>query len=161
VYKKIMLTHDASDLASQAVHHASILARATGAEGIVLQAVDSVGQLMAQMSTGTIEPLPAGPMTAEVAEESVAEQHRLAEQNLGHVRAALEASGVPGDKITLEIVEGRPPDAIPQAVKDLDVDLVICATHGRSGFRRAVLGSVTDHLVRNTPGAPVLVVHLD
>lgn len=161
MYKKIMLTHDASDLASQAVHHASILARATGAEVIVLQAVDSVGQLMAQMSTGTIEPLPAGPMTAEVAEESVAEQHRLAEQNLGHVRAALEASGVPGDKITLEIVEGRPQDAITQAVKDLDVDLVICATHGRSGFRRAVLGSVTDHLVRNTPGAPVLVVHLD
>jgi nucleotide-binding universal stress UspA family protein len=161
VYQKIMLTHDASDLASQAVHHASMLAEATGAQVVVLQAVDSVGQLMAQMSSGTIEPMPAGPVTAEVAEESVAEQHKLAEQNLGHVRDALVAAGVPVEKISLVVVEGRPQDAIAQAVKDLGCDLVICATHGRSGIRRAVLGSVTDHLVRNTPGAPVLVVHLD
>lgn len=161
MYQKILLTHDASDLASQAVHHASMLAEATGAQVLVLQAVDSVSQLMAQMATGTIEPLPVGPMTAEIAEESVQGQHDLAEQNLGHVRQALIEKGVDPAKISLHVVEGRPQDVISESVTKLGCDLVIIATHGRSGIRRAVLGSVTDHIVRNTPGAPVLVVHLD
>ncbi|MGE0227007.1 MAG: universal stress protein [Dehalococcoidia bacterium] len=159
MYEKILLTHDGSDLAGQAINHASILAKATGAEVIVLQVVDSVAQLMAQMTTGTIEPLPAGPLTAEIAQESVSGQHELAEQNLGHVRDALMAQGV--EKVSMVVVEGRPEDAIVQAVQDLGADLVVISTHGRTGFRRAVMGSVADHVIRNTPGAPVLVVHLD
>lgn len=161
MYQKILLTHDASDLASQAVHHASMLATATGAEVVVLQAVDSVSQLMAQMATGTIEPLPVGAMTAEIAEESVSGQRDLAEDNLGQVRAALVAEGVPAEKIRLVVVEGRPQDVIADTVTQLGCDLVVISTRGRSGLRRAVLGSVADHIVRNTPGAPVLVVHLD
>lgn len=159
MYKKILLTHDGSDLAGQAVRHAAILSNATGAEVVVLQVVDSVSQLMAQMTTGTIEPLPAGPLTAEIAQESVSGQHELAEQNLGHVRDALVEQGV--KKVSMVVVEGRPEDAIVQAVADLDADLVVISTHGRTGFRRAMMGSVADHVIRHTPGAPVLVVHLD
>jgi nucleotide-binding universal stress UspA family protein len=159
VYKKILLTHDGSDLAGQAIKHAAGIAGATGAEVVVLQVVDSVSQLMAQMTTGTIEPLPAGPLTAEIAQESVSGQHQLAEQNLGHVRDALMAQGV--QKVSMVVVEGRPEDAIVQAVQDLGCDLVVISTHGRTGFRRAVMGSVADHVIRNTPNAPVLVIHLD
>lgn len=35
---------------------------------------------------------------------------------------------------------------------------MVIATHGRSGIRRAILGSVADHVVRNTPLASVLLV---
>lgn len=159
MYKKVLLTHDGSDLAGQAIRHAAGIAKASGAEVVVLQVVDSVAQLMAQMTTGTIEPLPAGPLTAEIAQESVSGQHQLAEQNLGHVRDALMQQGV--EKVSMVVVEGRPEDAITQAVKDLGCDLVVISTHGRTGFRRAMMGSVADHVIRNTPGAPVLVVHLD
>ncbi len=159
MYERIMLTHDASELASQAIRHAAALAKATGAEIVVLQVVDSVSQLMAQMSTGTIEPMPTGQVTAQLAEESVAGQRDLAEENLGHVRAALEAEGV--EKVSLHVMEGRPQDAIVQAVQELGCDMVIMSTNGRSGLGRALLGSVTDHVVRNTPHAAVLVVHLD
>jgi len=159
VYKKILLTHDGSDLAGQAIRHAAGIAKATGAEVVVLQVVDSVAQLMAQMTTGTIEPLPAGPLTAEIAQESVSGQHQLAEQNLGHVRDALMEQGV--GKVSMVVVEGRPEDAIVQAVQDLGCDLVVISTHGRTGFRRAMMGSVADHVIRHTPNAPVLVIHLD
>jgi nucleotide-binding universal stress UspA family protein len=37
-------------------------------------------------------------------------------------------------------------------------DLVVIATHGRSGLRRVVLGSVADHVVRHAHGAAVLIV---
>lgn len=159
VYKKILLTHDGSDLAGAAVRHAAEIAKAMGAEVVILQVVDSVSQLMAQMTTGTIEPLPAGPLTAEIAQESVSGQHELAEQNLGHVRDALQQQGV--EKVSMMVVEGRPEDAIVQAQQDLSCDLVVISTHGRTGFRRAMMGSVADHVIRHTPGAPVLVVHLD
>lgn len=159
MYKKILLTHDGSDLAGQAIRHAAGIAKATGAEVVVLQVVDSVAQLMAQMTTGTIEPLPAGPLTAEIAQESVSGQHQLAEQNLGHVRDALMEQGV--GKVSMVVVEGRPEDAIVQAVQDLGCDLVVISTHGRTGFRRAMMGSVADHVIRHTPNAPVLVIHLD
>jgi len=159
VYKKILLTHDGSDLAGAAVRHAAGIAKAMGAEVVVLQVVDSVSQLMAQMTTGTIEPLPAGPLTAEIAQESVSGQHDLAEQNLGGVRDALKEQGV--EQVSMVVVEGRPEDAIVQAQQELGCDLVVISTHGRTGFRRAMMGSVADHVIRNTPGAPVLVVHLD
>ncbi|WP_251330394.1 universal stress protein [Haloplanus pelagicus] len=42
-------------------------------------------------------------------------------------------------------------------VADHDVDLVIVGTHGRTGFDRYVLGSVTEKLVRTAP-VPVLTV---
>lgn len=159
LYEKILLTHDGSDLAGHAIRHAAMIAKAMGAEVIVLQVVDSVSQLMAQMSTGTIEPMPAGPLTAEIAEESVSGQHQLAEQNLGSVRDQLIEQGV--EKVSMVVVEGRPEDAIVQAVQELHADLVVISTHGRTGFRRAMMGSVADHVVRNTPNSPVLVIHLD
>ncbi|WP_254531396.1 universal stress protein [Natrinema gelatinilyticum] len=42
-------------------------------------------------------------------------------------------------------------------VEDNDVDLVVVGTHGRTGFDRYLLGSVTEHLVRTSP-IPVLTV---
>jgi len=33
------------------------------------------------------------------------------------------------------------------------------STHGRSGIRRAVLGSVADHVLRHLEGVPVLLVN--
>jgi len=38
-----------------------------------------------------------------------------------------------------------------------DIDLVVVGTHGRTGFNRYVLGSVTEYLVRTSP-IPVLTV---
>ncbi|MDQ2055897.1 universal stress protein [Halobellus sp. H-GB7] len=42
-------------------------------------------------------------------------------------------------------------------IEEHDIDLVVVGTHGRTGFDRYVLGSVTDYLVRTSP-IPVLTV---
>ena len=47
--------------------------------------------------------------------------------------------------------------ALDQYVRELGIDLVVMATHGRGGVRRAWLGSVADYLVRHLQ-VPVLVV---
>ena len=52
---------------------------------------------------------------------------------------------------------GYPPDEIARMVEEHQVDLVISATHGRSGIKRLILGSVTERLMRTLP-CPLLVV---
>jgi len=48
-------------------------------------------------------------------------------------------------------------DMICQTAKDLGVDLIVMGTHGRRGVTRALLGSVTEGVVRNAP-CPVLTI---
>lgn len=43
-------------------------------------------------------------------------------------------------------------------VAELGCDAVVMATHGRTGLRRALLGSVADHVVSHLVGTPVVVV---
>ncbi len=48
-------------------------------------------------------------------------------------------------------------DVIIQTAKELGVDLIVMGTHGRRGVTRALLGSVTETVVRMAP-CPVLTV---
>lgn len=50
-----------------------------------------------------------------------------------------------------------PAEEIAQLASDLEADLVVVGTHGRRGFRRVLLGSVAEAVVRLAP-TPVLVV---
>ncbi len=54
-----------------------------------------------------------------------------------------------------EIVEGIPADEICKAAEN--ADLIVIATHGLSGFKRFVLGSTVDKVIRNAP-CSVLVI---
>jgi nucleotide-binding universal stress UspA family protein len=55
------------------------------------------------------------------------------------------------------VTAGHPPDEISKFVAMHQIDLVVSATHGRSGLRRVFLGSVTERLMRILP-CPLLVV---
>jgi nucleotide-binding universal stress UspA family protein len=52
---------------------------------------------------------------------------------------------------------GRPHAVIADYAEEYDVDLIVMGSHGRSGVRRALLGSVTERTLRSTH-VPVLVV---
>lgn len=51
------------------------------------------------------------------------------------------------------------PPAILARASETDADLIVMATHGRRGFRRLVLGSVTAEVVRHSP-CPVMTVRV-
>jgi nucleotide-binding universal stress UspA family protein len=158
MYRKILLPLDGSELAHKAMEHAAELARLTGAGIVLLQVVESTAQLIAQTTSPTLEAIPAsGAVTAEVVQEASEEQHRAAAQNLEAAAKALRDSGV--TDVSVEVVEGAPGEAITEAASRLGCDLIVMATHGRSGWKRAILGSVADHVVRHSPGASVLLVH--
>ena len=58
------------------------------------------------------------------------------------------------------IAAGNPAEMISQTAVEKGVDLVIAATHGGSGIKRFLIGSVTDRLVKILP-VPLLVLHSD
>lgn len=62
-------------------------------------------------------------------------------------------------KVRYEVLArfGAPFEVITQAAEEVDADVVVMATHGRTGAARLVLGSVAEHVVR-TCSRPVLTV---
>ena len=62
---------------------------------------------------------------------------------------------------TCEVVTfrgGVPHEQIVRHASDTNVDLIVMGTHGRTGIAHAVLGSVTEKVLRSAP-CPVLTVH--
>ena len=155
MYTKILLPLDGSDLSRKAVGHARELALSTKALVVLLQVIDSEEQLITQASGITIEPMAMGEITVDAARQAVAAQRADATTNLEAAKAELAAAGVTAETV---IREGRAGDEIVEAVEELGIDVVVIATHGRTGFRRALLGSVADHVARHTPTAAVMLV---
>jgi len=56
--------------------------------------------------------------------------------------------------------EGYPPQVIDEEASRLRVDLIAMGTHGRSGLKRLVLGSVAERILPNAP-CPVVTVHTE
>ncbi len=83
--------------------------------------------------------------------------------------AALEAKA--RDRITLLMVEkqiahahvnvlvrhGKPATNIVEVARELDIDLIVVSTHGRTGLRHVLMGSVAEKVVRYAP-CPVLTI---
>jgi nucleotide-binding universal stress UspA family protein len=59
--------------------------------------------------------------------------------------------------VQTETRPGPAVDEICAAASEPDVDLIVTSTHGRTGFKHALIGSVAEHVVRYAE-RPVLVV---
>ena len=60
-------------------------------------------------------------------------------------------------KVRLEVRMGRPADEILQLAEEEKVDVILIATHGRTGLSHIVFGSVAEKVVRHAK-CPVLTV---
>ncbi|HSN68926.1 MAG TPA: universal stress protein [Thermoanaerobaculia bacterium] len=133
--KRILVPTDLSDLATRALRHAGTIALHSGAEITVLYA-DTF--------------LPPPHFTSEQIPELVKniEQSKAAAKEV-LARNADEALPPAVRRRTL-VVERAPVDAILDTATELDADLIVMGTHGRSGFNRLMLGSVTEKVLRQT-----------
>lgn len=75
-------------------------------------------------------------------------------QPLEPARRLLEAAGVAAE---CDFGEGDAAERTLQAAHDVEADLIVVATHGRTGIRRLVLGSVAERILRRA-AVPVVVV---
>ena len=101
------------------------------------------------------EPWPpiAGP-AALVRGTYAKEMKKLAASALNRAANAAKQAGVSCD--TLQVGDAHPYQAIIATATDKGCDLIVMASHGRSGLSAIVLGSVTNKVLTNTK-TPVLV----
>ena len=77
------------------------------------------------------------------------------QQAMNAARAKVVDSGVPNVEIVM--TEGAPFTEIIRVAREQACDLIVIATHGRSGLKHALLGSVTEKVVRKSPCAVLTV----
>jgi nucleotide-binding universal stress UspA family protein len=56
------------------------------------------------------------------------------------------------------VIGGNPPDEIRRLAAEKETDLVVTATHGKSGIKKLLLGSVTEKLIK-TINCPLLILN--
>lgn len=78
-----------------------------------------------------------------------------ARDHLEHVADDLSARSI---RVVLDVRVDEPASGIAAAARDRSADLIVMATHGRTGIGRAVVGSVAGAVLRSVT-APVLLVH--
>jgi nucleotide-binding universal stress UspA family protein len=142
---RIVVPHDGSPLADEALPVAAELAKRLHVPILVIRAVNPAAALLPA-------PVAGGPYPAEIYQELEEEMVAEARASLGEVARRLEAMGV---QATTAVVEGPPVVAIEGALADGDI--IVMTSHGRSGIARWVLGSVAEKLIRSGP-APVVLV---
>lgn len=76
------------------------------------------------------------------------------EETLQQMKEAAARAGVP---LEAQMLRGRPFEAILNAAAMKQVDLIILGSHGRTGLKRLLLGSVAERIIGLAP-CPVLVV---
>jgi nucleotide-binding universal stress UspA family protein len=79
---------------------------------------------------------------------------RKAREYTAAVKKKAEEEGVPVETF---IGEAETWEAIVKAAKEQAVDMIIMGSHGRTGLRRLLMGSVTEKVIGSAP-CPVLVV---
>ena len=78
-----------------------------------------------------------------------------AEKSLRTLVKSVRCAGAPRVKSTIRT--GVATHEVVEAAKELDVDLVVIATHGLTGWKHFAIGSTAERVARAAP-CPVLVV---
>ena len=132
MYQHILIPTDGSELAERAVTHGLSLAKFVGAKVTVIIVEERFGGWL---------------YTEQIKEHTASVLDRAAN--------AAKQAGVPCD--TVQAGVGQPYEAIVATAIDRGCDLIVMASHGRSGLSAVVLGSVTNKVLTYTK-VPVLVV---
>ena len=83
-----------------------------------------------------------------------ANRKKAANEYMGKMAGSL---GIPGSVFSYAVLEGNPANMLADYATKNGVDLIVIASHGRSGVNRWVMGSVAERIVR-TSCVPVLMV---
>jgi len=138
-WARILAPTDLSTIAGKAVSYAHSLAEKVNAELHVLHVVKDVNELAREHgATGLLEP--------GVGEDEYDDWLAGLLGESGKIRR-IESMRVSTDSA----------EAIVDYAKKHDIELIVMATHGRTGLKHMLLGSVSEKVLRSAP-CPVLVI---
>jgi nucleotide-binding universal stress UspA family protein len=148
MYQNILIATDGSELAHKAVDHGLRLAKSVGAK-VTAVVVEAPFNIFAVPASRTRQ------ISEEFAQHAAAIK-RHATGVLGDVADAAKKAGLNCD--TVQVEHEQPYEAIIKTAEDKGCDVIVMASHGRSGIAAVLLGSVTNKVLAHT-AIPVIVVH--
>ena len=162
MYKKILVPLDGSKLAECALPHAEELAKGCGSAEVILVSVtervqgfrvlEGAGQPIAKPTGGWLES--SQPLGERLVPEAFGKKEKQAQRYLDRIAKKLGAKGF---NVTTEVLLWKPAEAIVGYAKQAGCDLIVMASHGRSGPSRWAYGSVADKVLRSSC-IPVLMI---
>jgi nucleotide-binding universal stress UspA family protein len=143
VFQRILVPLDGSERAEQAIPVAVSIARATHGSVILMQVAPRPGELYLL----SVEPV-------DVAEDVMVAKRDEIKHYLTQLATSEALDGVGA---FTQVVDGAPAEAILAVARSQDADLIVMCSHGHTGFKRWVLGSVTQKVAWHST-IPVLVL---
>src|SRR5579859_5814586 len=143
MFKRILVPLDGSARAESAIPVAARIARAYGASITLLRIAEMPGEY---------GPYLASP--ASYAKEAI--EADLA-QLKDYLRKAAQAEALAGIDVEVKALFGAVAPTIIAAAQAYHDDLIVMCSHGYTGFKRWLLGSVADKVARHAP-VPILIV---
>ncbi|HEY9787068.1 MAG TPA: universal stress protein [Candidatus Obscuribacterales bacterium] len=83
-----------------------------------------------------------GPMLDEMSQDRIVAAHALTRNVAMRIRDYLKT-----EHIEEKVIEGFPKIEIVELAKNLPANLIVMGSHGRHGFNRLVMGSVSSHVL--------------
>jgi nucleotide-binding universal stress UspA family protein len=149
VFQKILVPLDGAEPASPVLRYVEELARCTGAQ-IILLHVPVYGYEVRDDTPSIYGYAPL--ISAEQRHAAV----RPAIQYLSQIRRQLAAQGF---EVCCTVQDGPIAETILQVARERGADLIVMATHARSGLSRALFRSLTEGVLRDTK-VPLLLIRL-
>lgn len=144
MYKKIMVPLDGSPIAECVIPHIEAIAKACGSNVELISVVEPTEIPTRGKIALSDEDL------KQIDNEVKKETHKY----LDGISQRLNRSGVKANPV---ILVGKPGDSLIEYTQNNDVDMLIMATHGRSGLTKFFWGSVAEKVLRAV-NVPVLLV---
>ena len=149
MYNKIMVPLDGSELAECVLPHVESIATGCKVANVVFVRVMRPIQLQASIPADGIFGFD---------EKKLAQMEEQRKQSAdAYLKKIVESSRIEGAVVSYEVLEGSVAATISHWAEENGVDLIVIASHGRSGISRWVYGNVADRVLRSAC-VPVLII---
>ena len=148
MYQRVLVPLDGSELAEGVLPHVEMLATTCGAKEVVLVSVTE------RVPGFRVLDDSSQPLGGRLVPEAVGKEEKQAQKYLGKIAKTLEAKGI---KVSTEVLMGKPAEEIVICANRMNCDLIIMASHGRSGLSRWAHGSVADRVFKAAT-VPILMI---
>ena len=152
MYKRIMVPLDGSELAERVLPHVNTFVSAFPATSAVLVRVVEPSPSLFD-DTASISSTSREKMIADI--KQIDEKRKL--DAAAYLDGVIQKVTSEGGKFTSVVLSGRVAERLAEYIEKQDMDLVIIATHGRSGISRWVRGSIAERVL-TASRCPVLLV---
>ena len=140
MYEKVLVPLDGSELAECALPHVTNLAKGGAVGEVILLNVVEIPSVWLAEGFDFISLKNA--------------QFSKAQKYLADIQSQISSEGV---KVKAEVLEGRTAQSIIEYSKENAVDLIVIATHGYTGMKQLMFGSVALRVLHDA-NVPVLLI---